>query len=56
MSFNTLQCERCIAQSAKYSLLRQTFLQGRILLSTLKHHEETRFFTAMVEGWMEMEK
>lgn len=29
----------------------QTFLQCCILLSTLKHHEETGFFTAVVEGF-----
>ena len=47
----------CVPEEAgKYSLYCEAFLQCSVLLSTLKHHEETRFFTAVVEGWREMEK
>lgn len=41
---------------AQYSLSCQTFLQGCVLPSTLKHHEETRLFTAVAEGWREGER
>lgn len=37
-------------------VLCQTFLQYRILLPTLEHHEETRFSAAVGEGWRDVEK
>lgn len=42
-------------RSQGYSLNGETFLQRSVLLPTLEHHEETRFFTAMAEGWKEKE-